>query len=549
LMGVPPNCAVTVLMDCDHATSVVDVSGTLDGGLVNGLKYQNFCGLKVHTTKVQLAAHNREVWQEEQARAVKARPRFQPMMEIDNPRKGRLPTRPAMSRSSPVAFCYSAAAHGQTAMEMQFSKVVDGQPQPRQHGILTWCFVQAFEELRYECTHTELLWAVRRRMAAIKEKELPRMDQEVLLTFSTPHSNPQTMKVMQCLQLMAGRGLSVGGGAYEGVTANGVPFSIVPPPPPGYIKGEGIGGGTGESPGGHRYPVNGEGTGGSPGYGMAHDRRDQHQDRSYEMHGRAYDPNGMGPDRPHESNGTGVDRIHEPYGHGSYEPYDMSHDRSREPPYGYAQPGDWPSMLHMEKNTSRDDAHRRRDDSPPPPPPPPPRPQQQQGSDNHPQQSRSDRASGNSAVRSPSADYSLQSAPNSGSLKVPAPAPAPVPSPTEAPGESGGSGLIPNFFNVSPAFFGPRPNSQQVPPGPPPAQAMRGYPPQQMVVPGAYQHQTRHHSNQLSFTMPPGVGMPTLPAHMGAGAIPATTAPSFQAVAPGRGYSFTGPIAPTPSRR
>ena len=30
----------------------------------------------------------------------------------------RLPTRPAMTRSSSIAFCYSAAGHGQTAMEM-----------------------------------------------------------------------------------------------------------------------------------------------------------------------------------------------------------------------------------------------------------------------------------------------------------------------------------------------------------------------------------------------------------------------------------------------
>merc|ERR1719356_300099 len=108
-------------MDCDHATSVIDVSGTLDGQLVQGLKFNNFCGLKAHTTKVQLANHNREVWQEERARAVKARPRFQPMMEIDNPRAGRLPTRGAMSRVAPLAFAYAAAGNGQTAMEMQMA--------------------------------------------------------------------------------------------------------------------------------------------------------------------------------------------------------------------------------------------------------------------------------------------------------------------------------------------------------------------------------------------------------------------------------------------
>jgi len=197
LMGVPPNCAVTVLMDCDHATSVVDVAGTIDGGLVNGLLYQTYCGLSAHTTKVQLAAHNRDVWQEERARAVKARPRFQPMMEIDNPRKGRLPTRPGMSRSNPIAFALSAAGHGQTTMELQFSTVVDGKDTPRQHGVLTWCFVQALKHLEYECNYIQLLECMRIEMETIKQRDLPGMDQEVLLTFSLPFSDPQTMKVLQ----------------------------------------------------------------------------------------------------------------------------------------------------------------------------------------------------------------------------------------------------------------------------------------------------------------------------------------------------------------
>merc|ERR1719506_3505882 len=91
-----------------------------------------------------------------------------PMMEIDNPRKGRLPTRPGMSRATPVAFCYSAAGHGQTAMEMQMSKLVDGEERPTQHGILTWCFVQALAYLKYDCTHAELFEQVRQDMMCIK---------------------------------------------------------------------------------------------------------------------------------------------------------------------------------------------------------------------------------------------------------------------------------------------------------------------------------------------------------------------------------------------
>jgi len=282
LMGVPQNCAVTVVMDCDHATSVIDVSGTLDGKLVDGLKYHNFCGLKAHTVKMQLASHNRDVWQEERARQVKARPRFQPMMEIDNPRKGRLPTRPAMSRSSPVAFCFSAAGHGQTAMEMQVMAMADGKEAPRQHGILSWCFVRALEELRYDCTYLDLLMGIRRQFQEIKVRDVPRMDQEVLLTYCTPLSNPGMMRVMAPVdsavqrpqfESPAGpRGVMEAAGQQWPPTPAAPP--VVPPPPPGFVGSRGAngGGGTGGSGAAPDRPLPGRpppsgGTGGTGGVG------------------------------------------------------------------------------------------------------------------------------------------------------------------------------------------------------------------------------------------------------------------------------------------
>jgi len=239
--GGPANGS-TVLMDCDHATSIIDVSGTVDGQLVQGLKFTNFCGLQTHTSKMQLAAHNRDVWQEEQARAVKARPRFQPLMEIDNPRRGRLPTRPAMSRSSPVAFCYSAARHGQTAMELLIKGAGEGKDQQKQHGILSWCFMAALGELQYECTHLQLMEAIQRRMRQIKDQDLPKLDQEVLLTFSTPLSNPSRMKALHPVELQhAARQLNGGGVGGEPSWASqpalGAP-AVVPPPPKGLVGPE-----------------------------------------------------------------------------------------------------------------------------------------------------------------------------------------------------------------------------------------------------------------------------------------------------------------------
>lgn len=236
LLGVPQNVIVTAVMDCDHATTLIDIGGTLDGSLVSGLKYSSFCGLQAHSTKMMLANHERGVWQEEKARSVAARPRFQPVMEIDNPRRGRLPTRPAMSRSSSIAFCYSAAGHGQTAMEMKMTTPsVDGQePTVKQHGVLSWCFAKALEELNFSGTYFELQEEIQQQMKQIKATSLPRMDQEVLLTFSLPLSKPRTMKILQPRESLHApdRGIST-------QSMRLAAPAVVPPPPPGFLTGSG----------------------------------------------------------------------------------------------------------------------------------------------------------------------------------------------------------------------------------------------------------------------------------------------------------------------
>jgi len=239
LTGVPAHCAATVLMDCDHATSVVDVAGTLDGHVVGGLKPSSslgfgFCSVRSLTTKMHYATHDRQVWQEERARAAKARPRFQPLLEMECARRGRLPTRPAMSRSTSVAFCLSASAYAQTALELQLEAVGGA---ARQHGALSWSFARALEELGCECTYVQLLEAVQGQMRRIREAHLPRMDQQVLLTFSTPLSNPAKMAVLQPLEVPPG---AAPGGAARGRTSPvaATPARVVPPPPPGFLGGK-----------------------------------------------------------------------------------------------------------------------------------------------------------------------------------------------------------------------------------------------------------------------------------------------------------------------
>jgi len=243
LMGIPQGCSLTVVMDCDHGTSVVDVSGTLDGHLLRGLK-QNTCGVSRHTTKMQLAEHNEDIWLGDGGPAMMAAPRFLPMIEVANPGSGRMPTRQLMSRSTPVAFCYSAAGHGETALELQVARSSNGWDGLKQHGALSWCFVQALEELRCDCTHAQLQSGIHKHMARLRDESLPRMDQQVLLTFSLPLSDPHREKVLRPMacgeatnrsQMMSARTTRSYAPERHDRTGSIVP-AIVPPPPPGFLQ-------------------------------------------------------------------------------------------------------------------------------------------------------------------------------------------------------------------------------------------------------------------------------------------------------------------------
>lgn len=80
-----------------------------------------------------------------------------------------------------------------------------------QHGVLTWCFVQALQKLENDCTHCELLEATKGHLRKLKDGDGSCMDQEVLLTFSKPLSNPSKMRVFQGIQrpgLSSGRSTS-----------------------------------------------------------------------------------------------------------------------------------------------------------------------------------------------------------------------------------------------------------------------------------------------------------------------------------------------------
>lgn len=137
-----------------------------------------------------------------------------------------------MSKLAPQAYCYSASGHGQTALEMQIVSVVDGSRNVQQHGVLSWSFVHALEDLKCHCTHAELIEAVAGRIYELQFKHLARMDQQAILTFSQPRSDPNTAKVFEHVpvepvdpadQVNSRRSVST---SFR---------TIVPPPPPGYL--------------------------------------------------------------------------------------------------------------------------------------------------------------------------------------------------------------------------------------------------------------------------------------------------------------------------
>lgn len=201
LTNVPPNCSLTVVMDCDHSSTVVDTSGTLEGDLVPGLKLQSlWCGVTTHSTKTEMVEHNKHVWSDESARAYKTRPRFHPSLAISSPSKDKIPNRSAMGRVNPAACCYGASRADQTALELQLPKF--GEPDHpdalrQSHGVLSWSFVRAFKRLNCSCTHNELLRGIEEETRKIRARYVPQMDQTLLFTFTRPAADPATMKVCQ----------------------------------------------------------------------------------------------------------------------------------------------------------------------------------------------------------------------------------------------------------------------------------------------------------------------------------------------------------------
>lgn len=140
-----------------------------------------------------------------------------------------------MSRSTPVAFCYSAAGQGQTALELQLPSIVDGAATPKQHGALTWCFARALEDCKYQCTHVKLLDTIKRHLRQMKQSQVPRMDQEVFLTFSVPLSDARYIQALQPVcPLTTSKLPRQAVDHWRTETPR-----VVPPPPPGFITRSG----------------------------------------------------------------------------------------------------------------------------------------------------------------------------------------------------------------------------------------------------------------------------------------------------------------------
>mmetsp|Transcript_77405 Transcript_77405/g.169398 ORF Transcript_77405/g.169398 Transcript_77405/m.169398 type:complete len:1511 (-) Transcript_77405:66-4598(-) len=198
LLSVPVGVSVNVFFDCDNANTFLDMTGTMTGDWTQGLKWNGYFGLEPFARRMEHIDKDPRVWQEDNARDVKGRPRFQPASEFQNIRRGRTPQRVRMPKVDPVAFAFAGSRHDQACMECQIDKVwFEGRQKTVTHGCMTYAFVKAMEKTGYDCTVFEVVDLVNLELANIRESHIPNLDQEIQLTFAQPNSWPTRTKFLQ----------------------------------------------------------------------------------------------------------------------------------------------------------------------------------------------------------------------------------------------------------------------------------------------------------------------------------------------------------------
>ncbi|CAD7971416.1 unnamed protein product [Amoebophrya sp. A25] len=152
--NLPPGVHMSCFFDCDHATTLVDpicgrVAGSIESSIAGDgpwTRKQALCGLVnvgYAEERVREAVHDKHVWHNDHCRRnlqrVKEKYLKPTAVDLSQLRQRNL-TRPAMRRTAPMVFSYSAAGFGQTALELHFPEL------NRVHGVFTYCLIRALEK-------------------------------------------------------------------------------------------------------------------------------------------------------------------------------------------------------------------------------------------------------------------------------------------------------------------------------------------------------------------------------------------------------------------
>lgn len=184
-MRLPPGSFLTVILDCCHATHMLDVPCSVDTS--QPVRTLNSC-----ERPREVPGRTEEAWHKALISHALARPRFVPTVTAPAPRQRRIADgygahAGKMTLDEGVtAFCFSACRASESGY--------DASIKAHQRGVMSFCLLEALQSLRHRCTYEQLLEKAASKLEDIREKYMPTMDQHIQLSFC-PNSSPNEVVV------------------------------------------------------------------------------------------------------------------------------------------------------------------------------------------------------------------------------------------------------------------------------------------------------------------------------------------------------------------
>eukprot|EP00448_Togula_jolla_P036717 CAMPEP_0170627260 /NCGR_PEP_ID=MMETSP0224-20130122/31870_1 /TAXON_ID=285029 /ORGANISM="Togula jolla, Strain CCCM 725" /LENGTH=442 /DNA_ID=CAMNT_0010954235 /DNA_START=47 /DNA_END=1376 /DNA_ORIENTATION=+ len=182
---LPAGSFLTLVLDCCHATHMLDVPCSVDTS-------RRPHRVKQSCTRSAEVADTEDKWQKALVPHALARPRFIPALPSSGPRQRRIPPGSGahlgrMTLDPGVtAFSFSAAYPGQAAL--------DASVKAHQQGVLSFCLMAALCQLRNRCTYEQMLEKACVKLEDIRKQYMPMMDQFIHMSFC-PNSAPSEVVV------------------------------------------------------------------------------------------------------------------------------------------------------------------------------------------------------------------------------------------------------------------------------------------------------------------------------------------------------------------